>query len=127
MAISGTWRPSRNLVYARSVAAANVASRQPGGFAGGGPVAKVQNRGATDVLITFYSFATLSADPTTAFPVDGSPPVGTGGGNSQVSALVPAGGTVFVDGVGQSDSFTAIGAAAGPSLIYVQRGEGGDG
>jgi|SRR6185437_4886998 len=115
MSTQAAWKPA-GLTYARSITASQVNATTPTGFAGGGPVARVYNAGTVAVMVAFYVNA--NGAPTLAFPVDAAPPVGEPG------TLVPPGTTVFVDGVAAADSFAAIGAAAGPSLIYVQKGDG---
>lgn len=127
MAVASTWKwglnanapAGANLVYARSITAATVAARQPVGFSTGGSCAWVYNSSTTlFLLVTFYNFALLGTDPTLTFPVDGGPPTG------QPGILIPPNAARFVDNVGAADSFAAIASAAGPTLIYVQRGEG---
>lgn len=135
MSFPAPWRPSNAPVFALSVAAASVAARQPVNFTLGGGTVRIVNTGATSVLITFYNFLLNgSADPTLTFPVTGAPPVaqppvGTIVGPQTSTLLVPAaagslGSVNYLDIPGQCDSFVAIGSAAGPSIIYVQRGEG---
>jgi hypothetical protein len=123
MAYASAFKPN-TLTYALSVANSNTPARQPVGF-NGGQVARVYNSGATDVAIAFYSFANgtpglnlAGADPTLVFPVTGSPPTG------QPSTVVAKGTVAFIDGVGASDSFVAFGSAAGPSIVYVTKGDG---
>lgn len=91
----------------------------PVGFEIGESTVRVTNSSAT-VYIAFmaYSFATTQADPTLTFPADGSPPVGQG------VTIIGPGQTAFFDIPAQADSFAAIGSAAGPTVIYVQRGAG---
>lgn len=120
MTISASWRSSRQgFTYARSITASTVAARQPVGFEIGEGTVRVTNSSAT-VYIAFmaYSFAVAGADPTLTFPVDGSPPVG------QSVTIIGPGQTAFFDIPANADSFAAIGSAAGPSVIYVQRGAG---
>lgn len=115
MAQQSAWKPSGK-TYARSITASQVNATTPAEFSGGGPVARVYNSGTVPVMVAFY--ANANGAPTLVFPVDAAPPVGEPG------VVVPAGATVFVDGVASADSFAAIGQAAGPSVIYVQKGDG---
>jgi hypothetical protein len=135
MSFPAPWRASATPIYALSVGAAQVTARQPVNFSLGGGTVRLVNTGATAVLITFYNFPlNNSTDPTLTFPVTGAPPVGqpTVGaiaGPYTSTMLVPAaagslGSVNYLDIPGQCDSFAAIGSAAGPSIIYVQRGEG---
>jgi len=75
---------------------------------------------STTVTIAFqaYSFAITGADPSLTFPVDGAPPTG------QPVIIIAPGATAFFDIPANADSFAAIGSAAGPTIIYVQRGTG---
>jgi hypothetical protein len=124
MSAPSSWRATQFIggqpsSYARSIGAASVAARQPVGFAAGGPTVRVTNT-STTVYIAFaaYNFALLQGDPTLVFPADGAPPVG------QPVTVIGPGQTVFFDIAANSDSFAAIGNAAGPTVIIVQRGEG---
>lgn len=115
MSFAASWRPSpQALTYALSVTAASVPATTPAGFTAGGGTVRVVNTGATNVLIVFGAGAQSAV-----LPVTGAPPVG------QVGVMVPAGskGTYF-DIQASADSFAAIGDGAGPSIVYVQRGEG---
>lgn len=108
------------LSYARSITASTVASRQPTGLASFGPAQYLVDNSSASVLvcILFYNFAQTAADPTLTFPVDGAPPTGQRG-----TVILP--GQSKIISVNESvDSFVAIGSAAGPTIIYVQRGEG---
>lgn len=119
------WGPKLNLAYARSVPNTQVNAIQPAGFVNGGDQAKVYNSGATDVLVCFYSHSL--GEPVLTFPVDGAPPVGQGGGTGRKDVsvtIVPKGAEKQVSIPASADSFAAIGSAAGPSIIYVQRGDG---
>lgn len=109
-----SWTIDGSPVYALSVGSAQANAQQPTGFASGGVEATVYNSGATDVLVYFYKFSSL---PTLTFPVTGAPPVGEAG------IVVPKGARVEVRIPANADSFSAIGSAAGPSIIYVQRGK----
>lgn len=120
------WGPKQNAVYARSITASTVTAVQPVGFANGGNQAKVYNASSTvAVLVCFYSHA--AGDPTLTFPVDGTPPAGSKAGAARPDAAVtivpPLAEKQISIPIG-ADSFAAIGAAAGPSLVYVQRGDG---
>lgn len=112
MAYSGAFKPNTP-TYALSVGAASVPATAPTGFAGGGSVARVVNSGATDVLIVFGVGA-----QTAVLPVTGAPPSGQSG------TVVKAASIAYIDGVGSADSFAAIGSAAGPGIVYVQKGDG---
>lgn len=120
------WGPKQNLAYARSIGVATVTAVQPVGFAKGGDQCKIYNSGAVDVLFVAYSHS--AGDPTLTFPVDGSPPVGQGigatGRNDFVATIVPKGVEKQITIPATADSFAAIGQAAGPTIIYVQRGDG---
>lgn len=109
---SSSWRPT-GATYALSVAAASVAATTPAGFANGGSTVRVVNAGATNVFMVFGSGA-----QTAVLPVTGAPPVGVSG------VMCPAGKTSYFDIPQSADSYAAIGDGAGPSLVYVQRGEG---
>lgn len=110
------WGYKTNKVYALSVGAAQADATSPVGFVNGGGQYVVYNSGATDVLVAFYKNA--NGKPTLTFPVSGAPPVGEAG------TIIPKGDRVQVSGPIDADSFSAIGSAAGPSIIYVQRGDG---
>lgn len=119
------WGPKKNLVYARSIPATQANAIQPVGFANGGGQCSVYNSGATDVMIAFWLHA--DGDPTLTFPVDGAPPTGQGAGTPAHGAsatIVPKGARIQISIPVNADSFGAIGSAAGPSIIYVQRGDG---
>lgn len=109
---AGAWKPN-SLAFALSVGAASVPATLPVGFAGDGAVARVVNSGATNVLVVFGVGA-----QTAVLPVTGAPPTGQSG------VMVKAGSVAYVDGVGAADSFAAIADAAGPGIIYVQKGDG---
>jgi len=118
------WQP-QGLAFSRSVTAVTTLATQPVGFAQGGNSYRVINTGAVSILIVFYNFTlgtpgvnAAGANPTLVFPIDGNPPVG------QVGVVIPPGADEIVQGVANADSFAAIGSAAGPTLIFVQRGEG---
>ena len=119
------WGPKQNLVYARSVPNTQVNAVQPTGFGRGGDQVKVYNSGSTDVLVVFYSHTV--GDPTLTFPADGAPPVGEpaiSGRSDWAATIVPKGVEKQISLPATADSFAAIGSAAGPSIIYVQRGDG---
>lgn len=121
------WGPKTNKVYARSITASQVNAIQPVGFANGGGQVKIANSSTTvQVLVGFWKHA--DGDPTLVFPVDGAPPTGQNAGNptdGQAAAtfVLPNQEKQISIPVG-CDSFGAIGSAAGPTLIYVQRGDG---
>ena len=125
MAAPGSWRPGTSQVFLRSITNAQV-NATPAAFAGQGSVARVINSGATavDCVVTFFLAA--NGTPTLAFPADSATPVGQPSAIQPpaVSVYVKANQTVYVDGVAGLDSFAAIGSAAGPTLIIVQKGEG---
>jgi len=110
------FNPKKNLTYARSITAAQVNATTPVGFASGGTACAVYNSGPNDVL--FAAYLNSAGAPTLVFPVDAGPPAGS------VGHVVPKGARVVIQIPANADSFAAIGSAAGPALIYVQRGEG---
>lgn len=116
-----SFNPKSNLTYARSITAAQVNAIKPVGFTQGGREMLVYNSGAVAVMVAAFN-STLAAgqggQPTMVFPADGAPPTG------QPGTIVPPGGYVVIGIRSDADSFCAIGQAAGPSLIFVQRGEG---
>lgn len=124
------WGAKQNLAYALSVPATQADATTPAGFAGGGDQVSIYNSGATDVLVAFYKNA--SGKPTLVFPVTGSPPTGEGAGaptsptlaEGRTAVVVPKGARIQVSVGILVDSFSAIGSAAGPSIVYVQRGDG---
>ena len=119
------WGPKNNAVFALSVAATHIDATQPVGFAHGGDQLKIYNSGTTDVLVAVYSNS--AGAPTLAFPVSGAPPVGVNGGSGRtdiVVTMVPTGAEKQISMPATADSFAAIGSAAGPSIIYLQRGDG---
>lgn len=116
-----SFNPKSNLTYARSITNAQVNAVTPTGFAQGGREMLVYNSGATPVMVVAYNSklaAGQGGTPTLVFPVDGTPPTG------QPGTIVPPGDIMVIGIRSDADSFAAIGLAAGPSLIYVQRGEG---
>lgn len=114
MSFSASWRPSpQALTYALSVTAASVPATSPIGFTAGGGTVRIVNTGTTNVQIVFGV-----GPQTAALPVTGAPPVG------QFGVMVKAGSVTYFDIQASADSFAAIGDGAGPSTIYVQRGEG---
>lgn len=112
-----SWGPKENLVYALSVGSSQVDATKPTGFAVSANQFMVYNSGSTDVLVYAYKY-NGTANPTLTFPTSGSPPTGRTG------TIVPAGKRILVSGPTDADSFSAIGSGAGPSIIYVQRGDG---
>ena len=76
------------------------------------------NRGATDVCVVVYPLTQAGAAqaPTLVFPVDGTPTIPN-------SFLLPAGMltpyVVAVPTTNNGFSVSAIGSAAGPSIIYI--------
>ena len=119
------WGPKQNAVFALSVAATQVDATQPVGFAQGGDQLKVYNSGTTDVLVAVYSNS--AGAPTLSFPASGAPPAGVNGGGGRtdiVVTMVPKGAEKQISMPATADSFAAIGSAAGPSIIYLQRGDG---
>jgi hypothetical protein len=76
------------------------------------------NRGATDVVVSFYplSAAGVAQAPTITFPVDGTP-------TTIAAHILPASMTqpivLAVPNGNNGTSVTAIGSAAGPSIIYI--------
>lgn len=112
MAYASAFKPS-GATYALSIGATTVPATQPTGFAGGGQVARVVNSGSTNVFVVFGSGV-----QTAVLPVTGAPPTGLAG------TMVKSNSVAYIDGVGTADSFAAIGDAAGPSIIYVQKGDG---
>jgi hypothetical protein len=133
MSFPAPWRPDGAPVYALSVGVAQVNATQPVGFVTGGGTARLVNTGATAILVVFYNFA-ISGTPVLTFPVTGAPPVGqppigSVPGQMFATLLSPAaagslGSVNYIDVPANADSFSAIGSAAGPSIFYVQRGEG---
>lgn len=119
------WGPKQNLVYALSVAATQANATTPTGFANGDGQVKISNSGTTTVLVAFYKNS--EGAPTLTFPVTGSPPTGQGAGNPPqhtAATVVLPGQEKQISVPVTTDSFSAIGSAAGPSVIYVQRGTG---
>lgn len=114
MAQPGSFRSGSSLTYALSVGAATTPATVPTGFSSGGGVARIVNTGATNVQVVFGVGV-----QTAVLPVTGAPPTG------QAGVMVKAGSPgTYIDIPANADSFAAIGDAAGPSIIYVQRGEG---
>lgn len=113
MSAPGSFRSGSSLAYALSVTNASVAATLPVGFVGGGGVARVSNSGASNVFVVFGVGV-----QTAVLPATGAPPVG------QAGFMCLKGNTTYVDIPANCDSFAAIGDAAGPSVIYVHRGEG---
>jgi D-tyrosyl-tRNA(Tyr) deacylase len=118
------WGPKQSPVYALSVGSTQATATTPTSFNNGGDQAKIYNSGSTIVLVSFYSNA--SGTPTLTFPVTGSPPTGQNAGKrpDAVTTLVAPGAEKQISIPATADSFTAIGSATGPSVIYVQRGDG---
>ena len=106
----------QGLTYARSITAAQVNAVSPTGFASGGNALRVYNSGTVGVAVIAYQAS--QGTPTLVFPVDGAPPTGEPG-----TVIAPGAVEVFCIPA-NADSFAAIGLSAGPSIIYVQRGDG---
>ena len=118
MAAPGSFRSGSSLTYSLSaIGVASVPATLPVGFIGGGSVARIVNSGPATDADVFVVFGTGAQ--TAVFPVTGAPPVGQGPG-----VLAKANATTYYDLPAQADSFAAIALAAGPSTIYVTRGEG---
>lgn len=114
MSFAASWRPSpQAFTYALSVTAASVPATTPTGFTAGGGTVRIVNTGTTNVQVVFGTGV-----QTAVLPVTGAPPAG------QFGVLVRAGSVTYIDIPANADSFAAIGDGAGPSSIYVQRGEG---
>lgn len=96
--------------YALSVAGTNSQATAPPGFSSGPTACRIYNSGSVAVQVVFGAGA-----QTAALSVPGTPQPG----------YVIAPGAVEVVGIpANADSFAAIGTAAGPSVIYVTRGDG---
>lgn len=108
--LSTAFSNSNNLTYALSVSNANSQATTPTGFTQGGAAVQIYNSGATDVQVVFGVGA-----QTAVFPTPGSP---------QAGYTIPSKAVIVVAIPANSDSFAAIGSAAGPSIIYVTRGDG---
>lgn len=118
MSYTRAFGPKANLVYARSITASQVNAVTPAGLKTGGDTWRVYNSSST-IAVIVLPYNNARGTPTLVFPIDGGPPTGEPG------VLVAPGQTVNITGFADSDSFAAIGSAAGPSLIYVQRGDYG--
>lgn len=116
MGYARAWGAKGTLSYARSITAAQVNAVKPTGLAQGGAQWRVYNSGAVPVL--FLPFLNSAGVPVMTFPVDGAPPTG------QLGTVIAPGAVEIISGFANADSFGAIGQTAGPSIIYVQRGEG---
>lgn len=112
MSVAASWRPS-GLTYALSVGATTTPATTPTGFSSGGGTVRVVNSGATNVFVAFGTGA-----QTAVLPASGAPPTGQNG------VMCKSGSVTYFDAPATADSFAAIGDAAGPGIIYVQRGEG---
>lgn len=98
------------LTFALSVTGANSQATQPAGFSSGPAACRIYNSGTVAVQVVFGQGAQVAA-----LSVPGTPAAG----------YIIAPGAVEVVGIpANSDSFAAIGTAAGPSVIYVTRGDG---
>jgi hypothetical protein len=98
------------LTYVLSVTASNSQATLPTGFASGGLSARIFNFGAAAVQIVFGIGAQVAVLSTAGTPQPG---------------YVIAPNAVEVVGIPATcDSFAAIGTAAGPSVVYVTRGDG---
>lgn len=96
--------------YALSVTGSNSQATTPSGFSSGGTACRIYNSGTVAVQIVFGIGA-----QTAVLSIAGTPQ----------SGYVIAPGAVEVVGIpANADSFAAIGAGAGPSLVYVTRGDG---
>lgn len=96
--------------YSLSVVGTNTQSTAPPGFSSGGGACRIYNSGTVAVQVVFGLGAQIAV-----LSVPGSPSAG----------YVIAPGAVEIVGIpANSDSFAAIGAGAGPSVIYVTRGDG---
>jgi hypothetical protein len=134
MSFPAPWRPASAPVFALSVGVAQVNATSPVSFQAGGGTCRIVNSGATSILVTFYNNASNGGPPVLTFPVTGAPPVGQPAisaiaGPYTSTLIVPGaagslGSVNYVDVPGNCDSFSAIGSAAGPSIIYLQKGEG---
>lgn len=96
--------------FALSVTGSNSQATTPAGFSSGGVAGRIYNSGSVAVQIVFGIGA-----QTAVLSVPGTPQPG----------YVIAPGAVEVVGIpANADSFAAIGTGAGPSVIYVTRGDG---
>lgn len=111
MSVEASWRPGSALTFATSIGAISVASTTPAGFTSGGGTVRIINSGTTNVQIVFGVGAQVAT-----LPIAGTPAAGT-----MVRGGAPA---TYIDIPANADSFAAIGDAAGPSILYIQRGEG---
>ncbi len=99
-----------NSTVALSVTASNSQATTPTGFKQGGTACRIYNSGSTAVCVVFGVGA-----QTAVLPVAGTPSAGY---------VIAPGAVEIVSIPANSDSFAAIGTAAGPSVIYVLRGDG---
>lgn len=96
--------------YSLSVTGANTQATALAGFSSGGGACRIYNSGTVAVQVVFGVGAQIAA-----LSVPGTPAAG----------YVIAPGAVEIVGIpANSDSFAAIGAGAGPSVVYVTRGDG---
>lgn len=116
------WGPKQNSVVPLSVGSAQADATTPAGFGNGGDQCKVYNSGSTDVLVCFYTNA--KGKPTLTFPAGGTPSNAGAARPDASVTVVPKGVEKQISIPATADSFSAIGSAAGPSIIYVQRGDG---
>lgn len=108
--LSTAFSNSNNNTFALSVAATNSQATLPAGFTQGGAAAQIYNSGANAVHIVFGVGAQVAV-----LPVPGTP---------QPGYTIAPGATMVVGIPANADSFAAIGTAAGPSVVYVTRGDG---
>lgn len=108
--LSTAFSNSNNLTFALSVTGSNSQATTPAGFTQGGAVAQIYNSGSVTVQVVFGVGA-----QTAALPVPGTPAAGY---------IIAPGALMCVGIPANADSFAAIGAGAGPSVIYVTRGDG---
>ena len=105
------------LSYALSVGATTV-NVTPVGFNSGSGNIQVYNSGTNPVLVYFYPSAVSGGSVPLTFPVTGTPPAG------QFGTVVAPGATLVFGISANADSLAAIGSAAGPAILYFQRGDG---
>lgn len=96
--------------YALSVVGTNTQLTTPPGFTSGGAACRIYNAGTVAVQIVFGVGA-----QTAALSVPGTPAPGY---------IIAPGAVEIVSIPANADSFAAIGTGAGPSVVYVTRGDG---
>lgn len=96
--------------FALSVTGSNTQATTPAGFASGGIAVRIYNSGSVAVQVVFGTGA-----QTAALSIPGTPAPGY---------IIAAGSVEVVCIPATADSFAAIGTGAGPSVIYVTRGDG---